>query len=148
MPSVAFLRRSMRLALLGLLLLGACAPRVPATTTDWADLADVLSAEEYAATFVDELATRLRALDAPLSGEQRPALQDVLEDGAETQRTVLVRYRAAGSDQQPGLITTLVEAGARTDAAAEALLAPAQVPAYRALQTEARVLLAREAAAH
>lgn len=138
----------MRLALFGLLLVGACAPRVPATTSDWADLVDNLSAEEYAATFVDELATRLRAFDAPLSDGQRPALQNLLEDGAETQRTVLIRYRAVGPDQQPGLITTLFAVGARTDAAAEALLTPAQVPAYRALQAEVRALLAREAADH
>ena len=136
-----------RLATLALAaLFSACAPTAPASTpADWAALADALGSDEYAETFLDEFDDRLEDADAELSDRQRDAVYQRLYDGAEAQRAVVVRYRDAGPAQRDEAVRALREAGAQTDAAVEAVLTPAQVPVYRALQAEARALLAREA---
>ena len=137
---------SMRLALLAFcLLLGACAPRqAPFTPSDWAALADVLSAQEYAETFMDELDDRLDDADADLTGDQADAVYDALVAGAERHRAIALRYRDAGPGDQAAAEAELVASSAQTDAAVEAVLTPVQTPIYRQLQVEARAALVRE----
>lgn len=125
--------------------MSACAPRVaPSTPADWAALADALGSDEYAEVFLDELDRRLDAADRDLSDRQRRALYDVLYEGAETQRALLVQQRDAGPDDRAVVLAEVRAVHARTDTAAEAVLDEAQVPTYRALQAEARARLARE----
>ena len=94
----------MRLATLCLLLLAACAQPKPlartSTPADWADLADALSSEEYAETFIEELEDRLDAADADLTREQQEALYTVLYDGAERHRAIVARFRESGPAQR------------------------------------------------
>lgn len=137
----------MRLALLLIaLFVGACAPTAPTSTpADWALLADALGSEEYAETFMDELNTRLHAIDAGLTDRQEETVFQALVSGVEAQRMVIYRYRDA-PDQTAEAGRQLQALNTSTDTVVEALLDPAQVPVYRALQVEVRAALAREAA--
>lgn len=133
----------MRLATLSLLFLAACAQTPPPSSPDdWAALADALSSEEYAETFVEELESRLDDAGADLSDSQREAVYDALVAGSERQRALL---DARATMSEADLVTRLRAVDARTDAEVEAVLTPQQVPVYLALQTEARAALAREA---
>lgn len=131
----------MRLALFSaLLLFGACAPTTPSPGRLVA-LADALSAEEYADTFLDELEDRLDEADQDLTRQQHRALKPVLVDGAEAQRTLIRANAASPSETFADDSAALTS---RTDAAAEAILTPQQVPVYRTLRAEARALLRQQ----
>ncbi len=128
------------------LLLSACAPRVaPSTPADWAALADVLGSDEYAGVILDELSERLERIHHDLSGDQERALYDVLHADAESQRAAIAHARSAGSRARAEIRTALAADHARTDAAAEALLTPDQIPAYRALMAQVRAYLLDQA---
>ncbi len=137
----------MRLATLALAaLLGACAPTAPdSTPADWEAVADVLGSDEYAETFLDEFDDRLEDAGAELSDRQHKTVYGLLYDSAEAQRAVVARYYNAGPAKKDEAVRAFRAANAQTDAEIEAVLTPAQVPVYRALQAEARDLLAREA---
>lgn len=137
----------MRLATLALAaFLSACAPTAPdSTPADWEAIASVLSSDEYAETFLDEFDDRLEDAGAELSDRQRETVYGLLYDSAEAQRAVVTTYYDAGPAKKDEAVRAFRAANAQTDAAIEAVLTPAQVPVYRALQAEARALLAREA---
>ena len=121
--------------------LAACSSSRP-SPADWASLASVLSAEEYAETFLDELADRLDAADLDLSPDQSELVYVALRDAAERQRMIASDADAGTPAAQ--IDAALADGQAQTDAAVEAVLTPEQVPVYQALQVEARAFLRRQ----
>ena len=136
----------MRFVSLALLVLVGCAPAsFSSSPDDWAALADALSSEEYAETFLDELEDRLDEADHDLSHVQQDELYDVLYDGAEAYRALVARFdEEPGAAQRAEAEAAFAASSARTDAAAEGILRPEQVPVYRALQVEVRAALRRQ----
>lgn len=128
----------MRSALLALVLsVSACAPTAP-SPADLAALADAISAEEYADTFLDELEVRLDDADHDLTRQQFRVLRPVMVDGAEAQRTLIAAHAASPSatfaqDSQA--------IAARTDQAALQILTTRQEPVYLQLRAETRAIL-------